>query len=143
MHSIRLVGIMCFLIALTGCGKSGSTKPGDSSRWDSLPGPTKIAEATVKEKLIGTWEAVKINDQPPAKGVSVTMEFTNDGKCIRIDQRAGKTETEEATYMLDNMKITVTVNTATKKGFSIMMIQSITDKQLIVKGAQNFDFKKK
>ncbi len=152
MRSNRLVWVMCFLVVLAGCGKSGSTKsgdssiknqPGDSSNKDNSPGPMKVAEKTIKEKLIGTWEAIKINGKVLPNGVSMTMEFADDGKSTRIDQRAGKIETEEATYTLDNTKITVTVNTPGKKGFSIMTIKSITDKQLILEGAQNFEFKKK
>ncbi|MCE9533882.1 MAG: TIGR03066 family protein [Planctomycetes bacterium] len=75
------------------------------------------------KKLVGKWEAVKVDEGTLPKGTIV--EFTADGKMKVIAKKGDKDETIEGTYKTDATSFTYTLSIE-KKEFS----QKITIKKL-------------
>jgi len=78
-----------------------------------LAGSLALADEKIdKTKLVGKWKMVKIDGNVPP--VDVIMEFTKDGKLTISYEKDGKTGKVDATYSVENDKLTVT----NKKGDS-------------------------
>ena len=115
MRGVRIALSGCLILALVGC--SGSS-----------------TGSSTKDKLIGTWEVVKINDQAAPAGASMTIEFTKDGKAKMSNKRGDKVMTDENTYEVDGMKINTVEKKDGKEKKETMLIKTLTDKELVVEG---------
>lgn len=117
MFRIAMAVVACAMIGIVGCGSKSTS--GDKDK--------KAAG------IVGTWEATI----PEAKGVSLVMTFTADGKFsqetvieglpqgpnMKIDN--GK---EEGTYKLQDKTITTTVNGKDKT----ITVKELTDTKAVL-----------
>ncbi len=89
------------------------------------------------DKIVGSWEFVKINGKDP--GIPIKVEFTKDGM-IKV---GGMTL---GTYKIDGDKITLTAKkTGAKDDTDVSTIKLLTDEKLILvdeKKKEETEFKK-
>lgn len=120
-------------LAIVGCSSSGTTGG---------------AAATNAEKIIGKWTVSKMGGKETPKEISLSVEFTKDGKTKMTSNFGGKEETDEGTYKIEGDKIITTEkDKATKKDKSeTMTIKSLTADTLVVyddEKKQEMELKKK
>jgi uncharacterized protein (TIGR03066 family) len=131
-----LYGVLaaCFVLGLLAC----------------LSSPTTAADkdkASNKEKLLGTWELVKVepkSDEAPPAGT--TVEFAKDGKLTIMAKVGEKTISLKATYTLEGNKLKTSMKGPDgKEHTDTDTITKLTDEELVLKGAkeQVSTFKKK
>jgi uncharacterized protein (TIGR03066 family) len=114
MKALRFALVGCLFLGLTAVAL-GETKKKDDK------------EASNKEKLVGTWLAVK-GDLPEG----ATVEFTKDGKLKMTAKVQDKTIAIEGKYEVTGNKIKATLKEGDKENTEMLTIKTLTDKVLIV-----------
>jgi uncharacterized protein (TIGR03066 family) len=111
MKALQLVLLGCMALAIAGCGGSN------------------------KDKIIGTWTG-KIVDGPKKNG-EMTIEFSKDGKCkSTVKEGDQELPPKEGTYIVDGDKLTTIHMQENHEVKQTVTIQTLTDKDLVVKDEQ-------
>jgi uncharacterized protein (TIGR03066 family) len=126
MIALRLAMVGCLFFGLTALAQAEAKKADK--------------DASNKEKLVGTWEAVK-GDLPEGS----TVDFTKDGKLKLTAKVQDKTITMEGKYELDGNKLKVTLKQGDKEMKQTLTIKTLTDKILVTldEEGKTDEFKKK
>ncbi len=98
----------------------------------SAPIP-KDAPKTTAEKLIGTWEIVKVSGEKP-KGVKYVVEFAKDGKMtLKVTPEEGEKMTLKGKYkVLEGDKIDYEMEQPDgSKKQEVLSIKRLTDDELV------------
>lgn len=107
----------CLCLALVGCSSSSTTSPGG--------GPGGATGGSNADKIVGVWSVTKIAGKELPVAAEMTMEFSNDGKMIFMD--------EEALYKVEGEKLnTVRKGKDGKEDKDTMTIKSVTGDNLVL-----------
>jgi len=95
----------------------------------------RAEDKSVQSKLVGTWKSVKIDSpKPPPKDVTITVEFTKDGKVTVAfsikDKELGKLT---GTYKANSESLTTTMkdpNDDTVRTVTVT-IKELTEKKFV------------
>jgi uncharacterized protein (TIGR03066 family) len=100
----------------------------------SAPAPIpKDAPKTTAEKLVGTWEIVKVSGEKP-KGAKFVVEFTKDGKMtLKVEPEEGEKMTLKGKYkMLEGDKIDYEMEQPDGgKKQEVLTIKKLADDELV------------
>lgn len=105
--------------------------------------PAREEKAEVsKDKLIGTWVAVKAEEG--TLPVGSTVEFLSDGKAKTIRKSDGKELVLEGTYTLSGDKVTLTRKLGNDELQTALTIKKMTATELVLeREGKTVEFKRK
>lgn len=172
MKPARWILLTCCVVGSAGCGPSTthtqtttSTTLAGEKTTDSPPVAKPSKEGSKQERIIGTWEVVRSDEEMtadtpvPPKGATppkalpkikmppkATVEFTKDHK-MKIRAKAGdQTIRREGTYEVNDDKLTTVEKTPDGKDQTdTVTIVLLTDTRMIIKSANAnvIEFRKK
>jgi uncharacterized protein (TIGR03066 family) len=82
-----------------------------------------------KDKLVGTWEAVKGSETLP---LGSTIDFTKDGKLKLTIKEGDKSQVFEGTYKVDGAAFKATLKDGDKEHTETLKVYRLTDKELVI-----------
>lgn len=140
MQMFRWALMGCLIVGLVGCGSSNPTNKPTGSQ--STGKPEQTAQATNKDKIVGTWEVTKSTEVPPG----AIFDFTKDGKMKVSVKEDGITNEMPGTYEVEGDKLTtVGKGPDGKEDKQTDTIAKLTDAELVIKNrrGQTIELKKK
>jgi uncharacterized protein (TIGR03066 family) len=95
--------------------------------WTSAPAEDKKEEKIDAKLLVGKW-----SPKEKAKGVTVVVEFTKDGKMtVNSTTDDGTKLVDESAYKLDGNKLVMTMKVKDKEETRTTTIKKLTDTELV------------
>jgi len=85
---------------------------------------------SIKDKLVGTWEAQKGKGLPPG----TRIQFTKDGKVTITGKKDEKEIKIQGTYKLDGKKLSLTTKQNDEERTRDITINKVSDDQLVLEG---------
>jgi len=95
------------------------------------------------KKLVGTWEAAKVDEGTLPKGALVT--FAKDGKMKVSAKKDGEDKTVEGTYKVEGDKLSIAMKEGEKEHKMDLVIKKATDDDLTISDdkGKTIEFKRK